>query len=241
MRIFLNEIKGAKAYCFMDLEATSFTSELIEIGAVLAIIDKEGKVKKTLKPYKRYVIPLGSVGKPVRDLTGIDSNLLHKEGVKFEEAIPEFWKYIGKYAESVRFVTFGDYDMTILRKSGEKHRDFNHTLLRNIYKRHFDFQKLLGRYIQDEHGNPLSLKNYLKVFGIEFEGKEHDAVYDAINLMKLYEKAYENPSIFIEEYEKTLSHGNKVAPPVKKLISALNEGKSVTKEDWDLWIEETFQ
>ena len=46
MEIFLKETKNVDALVFMDLEATSFTSEMIEIGAYLAEIHKMGLLKK---------------------------------------------------------------------------------------------------------------------------------------------------------------------------------------------------
>lgn len=240
MEIFLKETKNVDALVFMDLEATSFTSEMIEIGAYLAEINKDGSIKKVHAPFKRYVKAKHQVGFHVAQLTGITDEKLRNEGEDFPAVLSSFRKYVGKFWDSCRFVTFSEHDMVILKNTMAQYRDLNPSYARNIYRHHLDLQRLLDRYIQDQNGNPYSLTNYLKVFGLEFDGKAHDAIYDALNLLDLYKVAREGKEIFIKEYKNVLC-GAKTRPVVKEIIHMLSEGKTVTPEMFDALLEDTFK
>ena len=224
----------------MDLEATSFTSEMIEIGAYLAEINKDGSIKKVHAPFKRYVKAKHQVGFHVAQLTGITDEKLRNEGEDFPAVLSSFRKYVGKFWDSCRFVTFSEHDMVIMKNTMAQYRDLNPSYARNIYRHHLDLQRLLDRYIQDQNGNPYSLTNYLKVFGLEFDGKAHDAIYDALNLLDLYKVAREGKEIFIKEYKNVLC-GAKTRPVVKEIIHMLSEGKTVTPEMFDALLEDTFK
>lgn len=240
MEIFLRETKNVDALVFMDLEATSFTSEMIEIGAYLAEINKDGSIKKVHAPFKRYVKAKHQVGFHVAQLTGITDEKLRNEGEDFPAVLSSFRKYVGKFWDSCRFVTFSEHDMVIVKNTMAQYRDLNPSYARNIYRHHLDLQRLLDRYIQDQNGNPYSLTNYLKVFGLEFDGKAHDAIYDALNLLDLYKVAREGKEIFIKEYKNVLC-GAKTRHVVKEIIHMLSEGKTVTPEMFDALLEDTFK
>ena len=240
MEIFLRETKNVDALVFMDLEATSFTSEMIEIGAYLAEINKDGSIKKVHAPFKRYVKAKHQVGFHVAQLTGITDEKLRNEGEDFPAVLSSFRKYVGKFWDSCRFVTFSEHDMVIMKNTMAQYRDLNPSYARNIYRHHLDLQRLLDRYIQDQNGNPYSLTNYLKVFGLEFDCKAHDAIYDALNLLDLYKVAREGKEIFIKEYKNVLC-GAKTRPVVKEIIHMLSEGKTVTPEMFDALLEDTFK
>lgn len=240
MEIFLRETKNVDALVFMDLEATSFTSEMIEIGAYLAEINKDGSIKKVHAPFKRYAKAKHQVGFHVAQLTGITDEKLRNEGEDFPAVLSSFRKYVGKFWDSCRFVTFSEHDMVIMKNTMAQYRDLNPSYARNIYRHHLDLQRLLDRYIQDQNGNPYSLTNYLKVFGLEFDGKAHDAIYDALNLLDLYKVAREGKEIFIKEYKNVLC-GAKTRPVVKEIIHMLSEGKTVTPEMFDALLEDTFK
>lgn len=240
MEIFLKETKNVDALVFMDLEATSFTSEMIEIGAYLAEINKDGSIKKVHAPFKRYVKAKHQVGFHVAQLTGITDEKLRNEGEDFPAVLSSFRKYVGKFWDSCRFVTFSEHDMVIVKNTMAQYRDLNPSYARNIYRHHLDLQRLLDRYIQDQNGNPYSLTNYLKVFGLEFDGKAHDAIYDALNLLDLYKVAREGKEIFIKEYKNVLC-GAKTRPVVKEIIHMLSEGKTVTPEMFDTLLEDAFK
>lgn len=240
MEIFQKELKNVKALIFLDLEATSHTSEMIEIGAYMARIDENGKIKKIYNPFKRYVIPNHPIGYIVTKLTGISEEDIKKHGQDFREVLSDFRKYVGKYWENCKFVTFGDHDIVIIKSTMAEHRDIDPTYARNIYRRHFDLQRLLSAYIQDDNGNPYSLMNYLKIFGLDFDGKQHDAAYDALNLLDLYKRAMNSPEIFAEAYKRTLKNARN-KPIVREIIQRLNKGETITPEIYENILKGVFK
>ena len=240
MEIFLKELKDVKALVFLDLEATAFTSEMIEIGAYLATIDSKGRIKKVFKPFKHYVKAHHRIGYPVTQLTGITEEKIAKDGEEFEYVLSEFRRYVGRYWSVCKFVTFGEHDIVIIKSTMSEHRNMEPTYARNIYRHHLDLQRLLSTYVQDEHGNPYSLKNYLSLFDLEFDGQQHDAAFDALNLLDLYKKAVYSPNIFVESYKKTLLNVRN-NPIARELIKKLNNGETVTPEYYEELLERTFK
>lgn len=240
MDIFLKETRNCKALVFIDLEATSPSFEMIEIGAYLAEIYNDGSIKKIHEPFKHYVKAKHPIGPIVTKITGITEELLQKEGENFSYIMPLFRRYVGRFWANCRFVTFGEHDMVIIRNTMEQNRDFDPQYARNIYKHHFDLQKFLDTYIQDEHGNPYSLSNYLKVFGLTFDGQAHDALCDALNLLDLYKKARVSKDIFVREYKKTLLT-SKNKPIVKEILKMLSANQTITPEIYDALLENSFK
>ncbi len=105
----------------------------------------------------------------------------------------------------------------------------------------FDFSAFLSQYVQDANSNPLSLTNYLKVFELPFEGRAHDALADAYNLLDLYKAVLVKKDILAQEYKKTLSHYHHLPAPLNKAAAALNSNTAFTPEMWDEAIAETFK
>ncbi len=240
MEIFLKETKNVRALVFIDLEATSPSFEMIEIGAYLAEINKDGSIKKVHEPFKHYVKAKHPIGHMVTKLTGITEELLQEKGEDFAYVLSSFRKYVGKFWEDCRFVTFAQHDIVIIKSTMEQNRNIDPKYARNIYRRHLDLQRLLDTYIQDERGNPYSLTNYLKIFGLEFDGKAHDAIYDALNLLDLYKVARVSGDVFVREYKKTLMT-SKNKPVIKDILKMLNEGETVTPEKYNELLESSFK
>lgn len=241
MKILDRKLRKKRTLVFVDLEGTGFSHEMIEIGAYLATLNEDGTIKKVGAPFKRYVLAHHPIGHFVENMTHITQKLLEKEGKPFAEVLREFRKYVGKHWDDALFVTFGNHDMVIFHRSLEENEDASEVIVKYINKNNIDFSAFLSPYVQDLNGNPLSLANYLKVFGVQFEGRAHDALADAYNLMDLYKAVLEKPNVLIEEYAKTLTHYHHAPLPVAKIIKKLAEGESVTPEDWDIAIAETFK
>ena len=96
-------------------------------------------------------------------------------------------------------------------------------------------------FFQENNSNPLSLTNYLKVFGFPFVVLLLFVRVDAYNLMDLYKAFLAKPDVVAREYKKTLSHVHHMASPVNKVISELNEGKTITPKEWDKAIEDSLK
>ncbi|MCR5491130.1 MAG: exonuclease domain-containing protein [Bacilli bacterium] len=234
-------LKGFRVLAFIDLEGTQFSHEMIEIGAYKVYLKDDLTVKKVMKPYKTYVRAKSRIGHFVTELTGITEQMLKDKGVVYRLALQGFKKYMGKDFEKALFVTFGSHDKVIFQSSLENNLDASKEDTLFILRHHFDFSAFLSRYIKDEHGNPYSLANYLKIFEVEFEGKAHDACADAENLVSLYEAFLKKKDIVKAEYKKTVARMHHFPAPLLKVAQALNEGKTVTPEEYDAYFDEVLK
>jgi DNA polymerase III epsilon subunit-like protein len=234
-------IKDRRVLVFVDLEGTQLSHEMIEIGAYAALLNEDLTIKKILPPFQSYVKAHHPIGGIVIKMTGITQRTLEEKGEPFPYVLQQFKKYVGKYWGKAMFVTFGNHDLRIVNQSVLNNFDSDPEIAHMINKYDFDFSLFLQQYIQDPNSNPLSLTNYLKVFGVPFEGKAHDALVDAYNLLDLYKAFLAKPEIVAAEYKKTLSHVHHMASPVNKIITELNTGKTVTPADWDKAIEEAIK
>lgn len=242
MKILDRKLRKKRCLVFVDLEGTGYSHEMIEIGAYLTVIDEEGKIKKINKPFKRYVLAHHPIGHFVENMTGINEKLLQKEGKPYPDVLKEFRKYVGKWWEDCLFVTFGNHDLVIFNRSFEESKGLaSEVFTKQINRNNLDFSAFLAPYVQDLNGNPLSLANYLKTFEVAFEGKAHDAVNDAYNLLLLYKAVLNRPDILKNEYMKTLTHYHHAPQPVSKMIKKLTEGETVSPEQWEIMVGETFE
>jgi inhibitor of KinA sporulation pathway (predicted exonuclease) len=234
-------VKDRRALVFLDLEGTQFSHEMIEIGAYVAVLNDDLTVKKVLPGFKAFVKAHHPIGSVVLDLTGISQAKLDKEGRAFAETETRFRKYVGKYWESCLFVTFGSHDLRIVNQSVLYNPESSKEIAHEINRCDFDFSAYLSQYVQDPNSNPLSLANYLKVFEVPFEGRAHDALADAFNLLDLYKAVLARKDILAREYKKTLGHLRHLPPPLNKAVSSLNAGTPFTPEMWDEAIAEAFK
>jgi DNA polymerase III epsilon subunit-like protein len=234
-------IKDRRALVFLDLEGTQLSHEMIEIGAYTATLNDDLTVKKVLAPFQMYVKAHHPIGGVVIKMTGITQKTLDEKGEPFPYVLAQFRKYVGKYWGKCMFVTFGNHDLRIVNQSVLNNFDSDPEIAHIINKGDFDYSLFLQQYIQDANSNPLSLTNYLKVFEVPFEGRAHDALADAFNLLDLYKAFLAKPDIVAREYKKTLSHVHHMASPVNKVITELNAGKTISPEDWEKAIEDSLK
>ena len=231
-------LKGHKYICFLDFEGTQFSHEMIAFGAVFVTLDKNGLIAKEKKPIRKYVKCKNKIGKFVSNLTGITEKDLEKYGVDFATAIKEIKKYCGLNFKKTSFMTFGNHDIRILNQSSSYNLNSPKELVDIIRKNYIDFQSIISEFIKYNNGNPLSLTHYLELFGIEFDGKAHDPMYDAVNLAKLYSVFLKEKDIVLEQYCKVLNRSNIGPEPVNKAIKKLLNGESVSPEEFKQFIKE---
>jgi len=233
MKALEKAIRGRKTLVFLDLEGTQSSAEMIEIGAYIVRLRNDGSIKKIDKGFKSYIKAHSKIGPIVTKLTGITEGKLQKEGRDFLDVWNDFRKYISKYYKECVFVAFGNNDIRIINQTLLHNEGASRDLASHISHNFFDLQSFIFRYVKDPNGNPYSLVNYLKIFNVPFEGTAHDALSDAYNLIKLYGAILNNRPILEEEYRKTLSRLSHMPPAISRLVKELNEGKTVTPEDWN--------
>ena len=95
MEKLLKILRGRTNIVFFDLEGTQRTQEMIAIGAVSCSLNKDGTIKHIKPAFKRYVRSTTKVGEIVKNLTGINDQLLRQEGRSFYDTMVEFKKYVG--------------------------------------------------------------------------------------------------------------------------------------------------
>lgn len=153
--------------------------EIIEIGAV--VLDEAyteiGSFKTLVKPQFNDIID-----KTVAKITGITSEMLVNAPF-FDEALNMFFSWCHSLNDDLHFYQWSDSDLSQI---------VNEICLKKI-SLSIENQDLLSNWddFQKEYGDKLmlkrqvSLKNAVMYAGIEFEGQEHDALWDARNTAAL--------------------------------------------------------
>ena len=233
MKKFERLLKGHKSLVFLDFEGTQFSHEMIAIGAMHVVIDRNGYIKKHKKPFRIYVKAHNRVGKIVTDLTGITDEMLKQKGVSFFTAMSELKKYVGLAFRKSSFITFGSHDMKILSSSISYSFDFPKEIVQCIQQNYIDFSAFIGEFMRDDKGNPLSLIRYCDAFGVPQAGPAHDPAVDAENLAWLYDATMRKSDILIDEYKKVLKSFNHFPAPVSNVIKKLANDENVTSEEFE--------
>lgn len=241
MKALDKQLNNVKTLCFLDLEGTQFSHEMIAVGVVKVSIRKDRSVKKIHRGFYTLVKAKNKVGKVVTDLTGITDAQLRKEGVPFRVALEKIKKYMGRDFSKCKYVTFGSHDLRILAQSLAYNLDVKKEDVQILIKHNFDLSEFASNYVKDENNNTLSLANFLKVFNIDFKGTQHNALADALNLVYLYDAILKNHEILKEEYMKVLAKMRHLPEPVHKVLQTILEKKSVTMEEYEKFVEDSLK
>lgn len=154
-------------------------NEIIEIGAV--VLDENyneiGSFKTIVKPRLNSKIET-----KVEKLTGITTDMVSSAPF-FEDAVGMFFTWCDSIKENIQILQWSDSDYAQLEK--EMHlKGYKLTVQQEkLFTNWYDFQKEFGETLGLER--QLSLKKALMYAGIDFEGKEHDALFDARNTATL--------------------------------------------------------
>ena len=176
-----------------------YIKEVIEIGAVL-LDDDNNKVKK----FRTYVKPRHSiVTKSIQRLTGITNEML-VDAPYFEDAIHEILKEI---PDDTQLCTWSDADTFAIQREMEikeiKQEDIGK--LQKLCEGYFDIQRELSDKLS--FNRVLNLEKALNLVGIDFKGKAHGALDDAINTAELYKAMYNDEAVkkAIEQISESMS------------------------------------
>ena len=241
MKALDKHLNNVKTLCFLDLEGTQFSHEMIAMGALKVSIKKDGTIKKIHRGIYTLVKSKNRVGNVVSDLTGITDAQLKKSGISFRQTIEMLKKYMGRDYTKCKYVTFGSHDLRIIAQSLAYNLDAKKEDVQILIKHNFDLAEFASNYVKDENNNNYSLANFLKVFGLEFKGTQHNALSDAINLAYLYDAMLKNKDIMKEEYMKVLGKMRHLPDPVHSVLEDLANGKTVTPENFEHYVEESLK
>lgn len=227
MKQLLKALRGRQCLVFLDVEATQIHHEIIEIGAVKALLDEQGRIKKQFKGFKTYVKPKEKIGSFVSTLTGITESLIEKKGIRFAKAQEMLSRYVGADYPSCLFVTYGTQDAQMFINSAEANLDSSIIMARDLAHRVFDFEAFLNRYVPGKDGNPLSQSKALNLFELAEIGQAHDALTDATNLLRLYQAFLSRKDIVLREYLQLLAAYRKGPNPLRRVLEAIVKGETV--------------
>lgn len=167
-------------FCDFEFTCNQSPTQIIQIGATKLSDDlKElGHFSAYVKPSSN--IPLSSF---CTQLTGIIQEDIDKAD-SFEVVFQRFSAWIGDLGAS-KLVFWGSNDAQELSREIARYK------IKAPFLEAFNFQKHLEGQIQGQ----LGLKRASELFEVSFEGVQHDALYDAINLKNIYIKAMTAPEI----------------------------------------------
>lgn len=241
MKELEKHIQHRRSLCFLDLEGTQFSHEMIALGAVKVDLHRDMTIKKYHQGYYSLVKAKNKIGKVVTDLTGITEDMVKKDGKSFRVVVKELKEYLGKDFSKTLFVTFGSHDLRILSQSLAYNLDASKDDVYIMIKHAFDLSDFISTFVKDDNNNTYSLSNMLKVFGVDFKGTQHDAYADALNLAYLYEAMLEHRDVMKNEYLKVLNKYKHLPEPIHQVVVKLTSGESVTPEDFAKLVEDSLQ
>ncbi len=178
-------------------EKQKWGREVIEIGAVVLddFYHEIGSFKTLVKPqYNDRITPYYS------NLTGITTEMV-AEAPHFEDALKIFFSWCRSLDEQVQFYQWSESDLEQIVKEIELKGivlDSNNKKMLNNWE---DFQKEYGEKLNLT--NAVSLKNAAMYAGVDFEGREHDALDDARNTATLL-KIVRTPELCKEALEHVI-------------------------------------
>ncbi len=157
-------------------------NEIIEIGAV--ILD-ENFVE--FKQYSQYVKPMYNerVNTRITELTGIKTEDILNAPI-FEDAVMDFINFCIKYCgkDNYKVYAWSQTDLEQLEKEC-KLKNFEQDENYNYLKENWiDFQKEYSKILNIT--SVMSLEKAISSIETEFDGKAHDAMWDAKNTAKLF-------------------------------------------------------
>lgn len=174
----------------LDLEmnelATEFVEEqkicrfeIIEIGAV-----KFNDEFKEIDSFKTYVKPEynSEILEVYEKLTGINTEMVSKAPV-FGEAFRMFSDWCKKDGEEYTIYAWSDSDYRQITKEIKLKSYKINKNEKTMFNNWCNFQKYYTEKLGVDHA--ISLKKALDYAGLDFEGKEHDALFDARNTAEL--------------------------------------------------------
>lgn len=172
-------------HVFVDFEMTCGGSRGPETGMLMNEIIEIGAVKlndnfETVGMFSINVKPQynSNLSKKCTELTGIRDEDLAK-APSLDEALILFEDWLG--IEDIRLYSWSDNDKRQLENECLAKGLYNK--MPAYYRRWLNFQNIFMR-VYGFHKR-IKLINAIEIMGMDFEGKEHKAVYDSLNTAKL--------------------------------------------------------
>jgi len=246
MKLLKTILKGSKNLLFIDFEGTQFSHEIIAIGAVLVKCDEECIPCCPPKTFKCYIKSKAKIGSLVTNMTGIDKELLESKGISFSEAMKKLNDFLGEDSKDLKVLTYGNQDIRMLMSSLRHDKDnenaeFLNSFVTYLKRNTVDMGAFFSRYIRGKKNELISLVKLRDYFGIKPSGNSHDPLVDSLDLYNIYLAFTTDKKLIISSYKRILRVSNIVPDPIKHIVIALLNEKTVTPEDFDRLLEKYFE
>ena len=163
-----------------------FIHEIIQVGAVL-LDDDNTEINR----YETLVKPqYSTIRKKITDLTGITNDMV-KDAPHIDGAIQGLLDILVD-ADNTIICTWSDSDTKAILKEMEL-KGLHNAIISKLCETYYDIQTEFDNKVGFD--KQVSLTNALELVGIDFEGRAHGALADAINTAKLYKEINENDNI----------------------------------------------
>ena len=156
-------------------QRTGMRAEIVQIGAVRF---KNGRQNDT---FNRYIHAEYSINRNCRKLCGITSSLLEGEK-EFPQVLDDFLTWCFQDPdEEIEIVTWGSEDYRVLYEEAKAKQLLGKRVL-CLLNNWVDYQDCFQTLIHWNDGNKLKLAAAARSLDIEFVGKAHDGLCDALTL-----------------------------------------------------------
>ncbi|MCR5691898.1 MAG: exonuclease domain-containing protein [Eubacterium sp.] len=154
--------------------------EIIEIGAV-ALDDDYNEVGN----FVSYVKPRfnDKIEERYERITGISTEMV-KDAPEFEEAFGKFYRWCEELNDQYEIITWSTNDETQVRKEMMQKNYVMSAGEEKFMEGWRDFQKKFGEVLG--LSRILSLDKAVELMGLDFQGKQHDALNDARNTAEIF-------------------------------------------------------
>lgn len=179
------QFKGERKICYQ---------EIIEIGAVM-LNDRYQEISR----FQTYVKPqyAEEIRRNITRLTGITTEMV-ADAPTFLEAMDQFTEWCFSFDGECQVQAWSDSDLKqILAEIALKKYKMNENGMKLVEKWN-NFQNEYVRKVGFDH--VVSLEKALYYAGLEFQGKQHDALNDAVNTAELL-RVVRNQQLFEEHLQ----------------------------------------
>jgi inhibitor of KinA sporulation pathway (predicted exonuclease) len=170
----------------IDLEMNKPSNKIIEVGFCIVNVKKE----QILTQQKIYIHPGEKLSPEIVELTGITDELLEKEGVaSLEVAYNQMVHWCNKLQTHKHPVQWGTDHYELKKQLGIDWENYIFS------RRGIDVKALYQTYMMcaPQGKTVAGLRKALQSLGEEFQGRQHDAMDDAINtwhVMRLLQRKF---------------------------------------------------
>lgn len=173
-------------YITIDLENNQPSGKIIQIGAVL--FDTDHKTEPVRDQFVTYVNPKEEVnwqetlrsGETLEELLGYEfKQKWQEQNIPTAEALTKFWDWIKVSNGGKKIIQWGRGDLSEIITESKENKVFYPSKIRELNL------KIVYQFLYQPayrlNKAPGGLKSACRAMGLEFKGRAHDALVDALN------------------------------------------------------------